>query len=147
MNDSDMCHVASASIDAPSDFVFEHLADPVWLGRWSLGSMDLQPTEDPLVHRGVSLFDGSDSYIEIRAQRALGLIDYFVGDREKRAPRIFVRVAPGALCGLSDGQCGMSLIAWRHADMSPQRWSRLCKTHEAEVLLIKAQIETRFQND
>ena len=147
MSESDICHAASVTIDAPDGFVFDHLADPVWLGRWALGCMDIQPTDDPVIYRGVSLFDGSDAFVEIRAQRLLGLIDYFVGTREARAPRIFARVASGALCGLSDAQCAVTLVAWRQADMNPRRWRQLCTTHEAEILLLKAQIETRYQGE
>ena len=89
-----------------------------------------------------SLFDGSTSYVEIDAKPADGLIDFHVGNSEKRAPRVFVRVAPGPLCGLSKAQCTVALFAWRTADMSPERWRQLGVIHDAEILLFKAQIET-----
>ncbi len=140
-----MCHVASAVIDAPEDVAFEHLADAKQLGRWALGCMDLQPTDDPAVFRGRSLFDGSPAFVEIDAKPADGLIDYHVGSSTARAPRIFIRVAPAALCGLPATQCTVALIAWRTADMSAERWRQLCTTHEAEALILKAQIEARFR--
>jgi hypothetical protein len=36
----------------------------------------------------------------------------------------------------------MCTIAWRPAGMEDERWERLCAAHEAEIFLIKAQIET-----
>ena len=140
-----MCHVASAVIDAPGNVVFDHLADPVRLGRWALGCMDMEPTDDPAVFRGRSLLDGVEAFIEIDAQPAARLIDYHVGSRETRAPRIFIRVAPAALCGLPSTQCAVALTAWRTAEMSTERWRQLCITHEAEILILKAQIEVRFR--
>lgn len=137
-----MCHVASVVIDAPEDVAFDHLTDPKRLGRWTLGSMDMEPTDEPNVFRSRSLFDGSTSYVEIDAKPADGLIDFHVGNSEKRAPRVFVRVAPGPLCGLSKNQCTVALFAWRTADMSPERWRQLGVIHDAEILLFKAQIET-----
>ncbi len=146
MNDK-MCHMASSAIDAPEDFVFTHLADPVRLGRWALGCMDVTPTDDPRIFRGRSLFDGRDVFVEIETHRSLGLIDYHIGNKEVRAPRIFIRVAPGSLCGLSNTQCVVSMAAWRTADMDADRWRQLCRTHEVEILLIKSQIETRFGDE
>ena len=37
------------------------------------------------------------------------------------------------------------LMAWRPAAMDPERWQRLCASHEAELWLIKAQIERDYQ--
>ncbi len=145
MSEDQMCHVASAMVDAPKDVVFEHLADPVRLGRWALGCMDVEPTDAPGVYCGRSLFDDSEVYVEVEPHRSLGLIDYHVGGPDNRKSRIFIRVASAKVCGLAAGQCAVSLVAWRDADMSAERWRQLCKTHEVEILLIKAQIETRFQ--
>jgi len=144
MDDTPICHVASSVVDAPEDYAFDHLADPTLLGRWALGCMDIEATDDPEVFAGRSLFDGSAVFVHIETERALGLIDYYVGDRQARAPRIFIRVAPAALCGLAGKQCAVALTAWRHADMDDRRWRHLRTTHETEVLLLKAQIETRF---
>ena len=45
------------------------------------------------------------------------------------------------MTGRSEERCLVSLIAWRDIDMDDARWQRLIACHEAEILLIKAQIE------
>jgi hypothetical protein len=55
---------------------------------------------------------------------------------------VSARVIPGPVCGLPATSCYVTLTAWRVADMDDDRWSRLCAAHEAEIWLIKAQIET-----
>ena len=35
----------------------------------------------------------------------------------------------------------VTLLAWREAGMSDERWSRLIASHEAEILLLRARIE------
>ncbi len=137
-------HLASVSIDAPFDTVFDALADGHRLGRWALGSMDLQPLAEAGLWRGTSLFDGTTAEVEIRPHRALGLIDFHLGPAGARVPRVSIRVTRGADWGQPEGTAMVAMTTWRAAWMDDARWARTCKTHELEVLLFKAQIETAF---
>lgn len=137
-------HLASVRIGAPAEFALDRLADPHALGRWALGSMDFRPVGEGLWERA-SLFDGTTSLVEIVAFPELGLIDYHVGSREARVPRVSVRVVKGADWGLSDRECMAALTTWRAGWMDDARWHRTQRTHEVEVLLFKAQIETAWQ--
>lgn len=145
MTSSDIVHTAGVHIGTPLDYAFDCLCDPDLLGRWALGCMDLKPTEKTGVFVGHSQFDDSAVHVEFRPARKLGLIDYLVGDLQTRQPRISIRLVPGALCGLPDDHCAAAMTAWRMQDMTQSRWDQLIKTHELEVLLFKAQIETRRQ--
>ncbi|MCB1448218.1 MAG: hypothetical protein KDJ87_21170 [Rhizobiaceae bacterium] len=138
-------HTASAIVDAPLDFVFSQLSDPAHLGRWTLGSMDYQPSGVADVHIGTSLFDGSKSMVEIRPYRALGMIDYLVGSLEKRIPRVSIRLVAGAEWSLPEASCIAAMTTWRAAFMTDERWARTRATHELEVLLFKEQIETQWK--
>lgn len=135
-------HLASVRIDAPADFAFAHLSDGRRLGRWALGSMDLVPAEEPGVWLGASLFDGSAAEVEIRPHVALGLIDFHLGPAGARVPRVSIRIAPGPDWGLTAQSCLVAMTTWRAGWMDDERWQRTRTTHELEVLLFKAQIET-----
>lgn len=136
-------HLASALVRVPADFALGRLADAAFVGGWSLGSMGLREVA-PGVYRGVSMFDGSAAHVDIRAQGALGLIDYGVGTAEARMPRIFIRVTPGVVLGHGAGECLVTLTALRAAGSEADRWARTCTTHETEILLIKAQLESAW---
>lgn len=135
-------HLASCRIAAPAGHVFECLADGRRLGRWALGSMDLVPTGEPGVWRGASLFDGSSAEVEIRPMPELGLIDFHLGAAGARVPRVSIRVTPGPDWGLPEDSCLVAMTTWRAGWMDDARWERTQRTHELEVLLFKAQIET-----
>jgi hypothetical protein len=139
-------HTASAIVEAPLDYVFAHLTDSERLGRWTLGSMNYRSTDRPGVHVGTSLFDGSESIVEIRPHRSLGIIDYLVGSLENRIPRVSIRLVAGTEWGLDAGHCIAAMTTWRAAFMTDARWARTCTTHELEVLLFKEQIETDWAN-
>jgi hypothetical protein len=139
-----VAHLASVRIDVPANFAFERLSDGHALGRWALGSMGLEPAGQPGIWRGHSLFDGSEAIVEIVAHPELGLIDYHVGDLDVRSPRIAIRVTPGPDWGLGQDACLAAMTTWRVQWMDDARWARTCTTHELEVLLFKAQIETDF---
>lgn len=138
-----VAHQAASRVAVPAGFAFDRLSDAGFVGQWALGSMGLEPVGDG-VFRGCSLFDGSAAFVEVRADRALGLIDFHVGTEQVRRPRIFIRVTPGAVLGLDEDACLVTLHALRAADAPDDRWARTCLTHEAEILLIKAQLETAF---
>jgi len=138
-------HTASAVVDAPLDFTFSQLTDPARLGRWTLGSMDYRPSGVDGVHVGTSLFDGSKTMVEIRPHRPLAMIDYLVGNLERRIPRVSIRLVAGGEWGLSEHACIAAMTTWRAAFMTDARWARTCATHELEVLLFKEQIEAEWK--
>ncbi len=144
MNDAALCHSATLQVDVPADAAFDFLADPVQLGRWSLGCFDTAPAADGLF-TGVSLYDGARSWFRIDADRTRHLIDYHVGEPRCLLARISARVVPGPVCRLPPDVCLVTLTAWRTADMQDSRWQRLCTAHEAEIWLIKAQAEAGFR--
>lgn len=137
----DLVHTAATLVLVPASFAFERLSQAAFVGGWSLGSMGLDEVA-PGVFRGVSLFDASEAHVDIRPQPELGLIDFGVGTLESRVPRIFIRVTPGPMLGHGEGTCLVSMTALRHAGAEPARWARTCIVHEAEILLIKGQLES-----
>src|SRR5260221_2774536 len=143
MSSSSLSHCVTAHVDVPASFAFAFLADPIRLGHWALGCMRTQPTDEPGVYTGYSLFDDSQSWLSIDAHPDLCLIDYKVGPKGALIHRISARVIAGPNAGLSAGQCLVMLMAWRPAGMEDSRWHRLCTSHETEILLIREQI-TRF---
>ena len=137
-----LSHIATARLDVPAHSAFDFLADPVKLGRWSLGCMQTEPTGQPGVYRGRSLYDGNPAWFEIEADPSDLSIAYHIGTPERRLPRIRAQVVRPEICGLPRGSCYASLIAWRCAGMDDERWARLCFAHETEITLIKAQCES-----
>ncbi len=137
-----LSHSVTCLVTVHAEAAFAFMADPVALSRWSLGCMDLVEVGKG-VYTGRSLFDGGQGWLSIDADPRRLLVDYHVGTLEKRDPRISARVIPGPVCGLDATACYVTLTAWRSASMNDDRWQRLCASHEAEIWLIKAQMETR----
>lgn len=135
-------HITSAVVNAPADGVFARMADAQKLHRWSFGTWKTEIADDGLV-RGTSLFDGSSIHLRIDADETRHIIDYHLGvDPQKLVPRIQLRVVPGEFVGLDSGQSVLTFIAWRSEAMDDDRWRRLTASHEMEVMLIKAMIES-----
>lgn len=143
MAQTDHAHIAAALVTVPVAFALARLSDAAFVGCWSLGSMKLTPVSSG-VYRGVSLFDSSHTYVDIRPSPDLGLIDFGVGTRESRVPRIFIRATSGAVLGHDDGSSLVTMTALRAATADAATWSRTCTTHDAEILLIKAQLESAY---
>ncbi|QIG52007.1 hypothetical protein G5V57_32490 [Nordella sp. HKS 07] len=135
-------HITSAVVKAEARSVFARMADAQKLHRWSFGTWKTEIGEDGLV-RGTSLFDGSSIHLRIDAYETRHIIDYHLGvDPQKLVPRIQVRVVPGEHVGLDSGHSVLTFIAWRSEAMDDDRWRRLTASHEMEVMLIKAMIES-----
>jgi hypothetical protein len=139
---SDLAHAATLRVGVEARVAFDFLADPLRLGRWSLGCFDTAAAAPPGVYTGVSLYDGTRSWFRIDTDPARLVIDYHVGDAVSQVPRISARVIPGPVCGLPAASCYVTLMAWRTAGMDDARWARLRAAHDAEIWLIKARIET-----
>lgn len=135
-------HITSAVVKADAASVFPRMADAKNLHRWSFGTWKTEIAEDGLV-RGTSLFDGAGIHVRIDADEKRGIIDFHLGvDPQKLVPRIQLRVVPGEFVGLDSGQSVLTFIAWRAQAMDDDRWRRLTASHEMEVMLIKAMIES-----
>ncbi len=107
--------------------------------------MNLEPTGEQNVWRGTSLFDGSVGDVEFRPHPELRLIDFHLGQAGARVPRVSIRVTPGPDWGLPEISCLVAMTTWRAGWMDDMRWQRTQTTHELEVLLFKAQIETDWK--
>ena len=138
-------HLASARVNVPANYAIKEATRPESLGRWALGSMDLRPTEKTGVFRGTSLFDCSESLVEIVPNLEQWLVDYRVGPEGARLPVVSIRVFPAESLGGSGEACLVALLAWRGWQVSDERWARTCTTHETEILLLKAQLEASWK--
>jgi hypothetical protein len=138
-----LSHCATAACDAAPADAFAVLADGAALGSWALGSWEAAPVAggDGLLC-GTSLFDGTASYVRADADATRLTVDFQVGsDPASLSRRISARVVPGADLGRGDGRCLVTLLAWRPADMTDERWEQLTASHDVEVLLLQARIE------
>lgn len=134
-------HCATALIDTPAEKAFNFLADPVALGIWSLGCMRTRASSTEGLYTGFSQYDDSQMWFDIEAHRDLLLIDYLIGTPERLSRRVSARIVTAETCALPERRCYVSLIAWRHGEMSEERWIQMCTAHEAEIWLIKARLE------
>jgi hypothetical protein len=117
------------------------LSTAAGLARWNLGLWHTQE-QSPGWLGGSSLFGGGQGLAQVQVDTARGWIDYRVGvDAQHLVPRIQARVQPGAELGYADDHCLVTLMAWRSADMDEARWRRLCRTHEVEIDIIRAELE------
>jgi hypothetical protein len=86
------------------------------------------------LYRGASLFDGKALLVKPVGDRKRLTVDYHVGTHAARlTPRIMARVFRR-----TRSSCMVSLLAWRDASMSEERWARLVACHEVEIRLIQA---------
>nr|WP_298727435.1 hypothetical protein [uncultured Steroidobacter sp.] len=134
-------HCVTELVNVGAQHAFDFLSNPLSVGTWSLGCMHTEATAEPGRYVGTSLFDGQRLQLHVKAARELLLIDYLVGAVEPLRPRISVRIVAAETCDLIPSQCYVSLMAWRSTQMTADRWSQLCASHEAEIWLIKARLE------
>jgi hypothetical protein len=142
-----LCYTVNIEVDVPATLAFGYLSDPEKIGRWALGCFDTRPAEYEGLYKGTSLFDNSETWVRVETDVKHLIIDYHVGDPSRQVPRIFTRVIPGEAYGQNSDHCIVIMTAWRMADMSDQRWHRLCATHDAEILLIKSQLEQKSEKE
>ena len=133
-------HITSITIDAPAETVFSYMSDPAKLNRWSFGTWETVQHEDGVIE-GRAIFDGTKTFVLIDADSKRLLIDYHLGvERTALTPRISIRVVPGERLDLESNQAVLTVIAWRPASMSDDRWRRLTASHDFEVVLLKSLI-------
>ncbi|HKU15123.1 MAG TPA: hypothetical protein VJQ52_12065 [Steroidobacteraceae bacterium] len=136
-----LCHTASISVAVPAEKLFEFMTDAQTMGKWSFGSWDLQPAGQD-IHVGTSLFNGRKTYIRIHADPKRLQLDYDVGESaDSVVPRIVCKIIPGARLGMAGETCLLTLIAWRSATASDDRWRQTCASHELEIFRIKGLAE------
>ena len=138
---TDLSHEVTELIAAPAQTVFRFLANGLNLGRWAFGCWNTQAAEGGLF-RGHSLFDGAAFLVRIEADEPRLMLHFHVGTAPDRlVPRIVAHVVPGERTGRTADESLVTLLAWRDAGMSEERWRRVAVGHETEVLLIKALVE------
>jgi hypothetical protein len=138
-------HVTAITIERDAQSVYDFMTDPQRLSRWSFGTWQTEIGPDGLV-LGISLFDGSKTFVRIDGDAARLSIDYHLGPSpDELVPRIVVRVVPGPALGLDPASSVLTFIAWRSGAMTDDRWRRLTACHEMEVVLIKALLERASQ--
>lgn len=133
--------MASIAVAAPADAAFAFLADGMAQTHWALGSWNRRDEGDGLLS-GVSLFDGERLYVRLDADPRRRLVDYRVGpDPGALRHLVQARVLPGDELGRDPGECVVTLLIWRAADMPADAWARTYHAFHTEVHLIKARIE------
>lgn len=141
MGPNQLIHATARVCKASAQAALHHLSSAEGMSRWNLGMFDTTQEPDGLL-TGVSLFDGTRAYARADIDLANGLVTYRIGaDPVALVPRIQARVVEGAALGYEAGQIMVCLQTWRLKDMDDARWERLTATHEAEIELIKAQLE------
>jgi hypothetical protein len=137
----ELSHCTSSVCAVSAERAFGFLADPAQLGRWVLGCWGGTLVEADTV-RGTSLFDGETTVVKVIGRRESLTVDFLVeGDGGAIVPRISARVVPGPVVGRDASECLVTLLAWRTESMTDERWRRLAAVHEAEILLLGAQLE------
>ena len=137
-----LSHCATTACDAAADVAFAFLADSSRIGSWALGCWDAQPA-------GEGIGSGKVALRRLDRVRAGGprlrpaehRFRRWCADPDALVQRISARVIPGPALGYGEDRSLVTLLAWRPAEMSDDRWSRLVASHEAEILLLRARIE------
>ena len=144
MNLSDpLCHTATLPISVPAEEAFEFMTDTEMMGQWAFGSWGLKPAGNNILI-GKSLYEDLEVYCRMKINRDMLQLDYEVGDAPGHlVPRIISRVIPGVHIGMGAGSCLLSMISWRSAAVSDERWRLTCASHEAEIFRIRHLIENR----
>ena len=138
------CHTSSIEVNVPAKAALDYMSDGIRQGEWTFGSWDRRHVRENLFV-GTSLFDGMETYVRITVDEAYMIVHYHLGDdTENMVPRNMARIMPGSMIGKDDSLCIVSLISWRHAFMSDDRWHQLCLSHEAQMYIIKNRLEGIF---
>lgn len=133
-----LSHCVTVECDAPADAALAFLADGIALGGWALGCLDTEEIGER-TFRGRAIDSGNEAYVRITSHREQGLVAYEVGsDAVTLVPRIWATVQPR-----ERDTCLLTLLAWRAPSATDEEWHRTCAFHEAEILVLKGQLERR----
>ena len=134
-------HAAARLCASSVGRAMNHLSTAPGMSRWTLGLWNCREQE-PGLFTGESLFDGTQGWVRVKTVPGRDIVDYHVGATPDRLlPRIQARVTDGPVLGHAAGTCVVTLLAWRPAGMSDERWHRLVVSHETEIELIQAQLD------
>ncbi len=135
-----LVHAVACLCAAPVPKALAHLTGAQGMSRWNLGLWNCREVE-PGLFTGESLFDGATGWVRSAPLGEGSIVDFRVGgERDRLTMRISVRVLASESLGYPAGGSVITLTAWRPQSMSDERWHRLLKAHEAEILLIQAQL-------
>ena len=135
-----LVHTVACLCAAPVPKALAHMTGAQGMSRWNLGLWNCREVE-PGLFTGESLFDGAKGWVRKTPQGDGSTVDSWVGGEPgKLTMRISVRVLASESLGYPAGGSLITLTAWRPQAMTEERWQRLIKTHEAEILMIQAQL-------
>jgi hypothetical protein len=141
---SGLFHAASAEVSVSAEAAFAYLADGLKQSEWALGSWGREHVGEGL-YRGVSLFDGGETYVRLHPDPGAMLVDYEVGPAPERMLRVnSARVVPGPAVGRPEGSCVVTLMKWRTPAQGDEEWRRACVTFDVEISMIKGRLELGF---
>lgn len=136
------CHTCSCEVEAAPVDAFNYMSDGIRQGEWTFGSWDRRKIKENLFV-GTSMFDSKETYIRIETDPERFMVYYYLGsDPENLVARNMVRVVPANVVQGDNTKCLITLMAWRSSFMSDLRWKQLCVSHESQIFIIKARIET-----
>ena len=131
-------HAAEVTCRVAPALALAFLSDGRALGSWALGSWKTEEV-DTGIFRGHSLFDDKPTYIRPEPMAAQMRVVYHVGSSPcALTPRIEADVIEDVADASS---CRVVLRAERPMGMTDERWNRLVRCHEVEVLLIQSRVE------
>lgn len=135
-----LVHTVACLCAASVPQAIAHMTGAQGMGRWNLGLWNCKEIE-PGLFTGESLFDGAKGWVRKTPQGDGSIIDSRVGGApDQLTMRISVRVLASESLGYPPGGSIITLTAWRPQSMTDERWERLIRTHEAEILMIQAQL-------
>ena len=143
------CHTASIEIAAPTDVVLDVVSDGLRQGDWALGSQHRRAGDEEGVFIGISWFDGGETFVRPVPDKDRLYVHYEVGRSAADAlqPRNVVRIVPGPVIGLAEDRCVATLMTWRDASASDDRWRMTCVSHKTEMYRIRHLAEARAKTD
>lgn len=142
MSADSWCHTGSIEIQCDPSTAIAYVADGLKQGEWALGSIDRREIGDGLFE-GKSMFGAGTEYIRIRVDAENQMVYYDVGHSldDMRTLNV-IRVVPGLVLGCEAESCVMTLLSWRVQGTPDEAWTRNCVSHETEMYIIKARLES-----
>jgi len=136
------CHSSSILVRSDAARAFRLMADGGRQGRWALGSLRRRQV-DAHTFVGESAFSGLPVWVRLHVDAARLSVDYEVagseaGLRFRNAARVF----DGPTLGHPQGTAVVTLFTWRLADQDDDAWAQIGSTHETEMFLIRALLES-----
>ena len=137
------CHTGSIEIQCDASTAIAYVADGIKQGEWALGSIDRREIGEGLFE-GTSMFGAGTEYIRIRVDDDNQVVYYDVGHSldDMRTLNV-IRVVSGPVLGGEAESCVMTLLSWRVQGTPDEAWSRNCVSHETEMYIIKARLESK----